>query len=116
MTTWHDDEPLDEALDFFVSLSCPTAGFERNNNFWIAMSLNNAEWAVQIQQHLEEANLPIRALAAHCPVMRLSGTCRVQFWKRIYSSSMKACASYFTPGRAILSSKEMAEGCSRSEH
>jgi hypothetical protein len=38
MTTWHDDEPLDEALDFFVSLTCPTAGFERNSNFWVAMS------------------------------------------------------------------------------
>jgi len=26
MTTWHDDEPLNEALDFFVNLTCPTAG------------------------------------------------------------------------------------------
>jgi hypothetical protein len=32
MTTWHDDEPLDEALDFFANLTCPTAGFERSGN------------------------------------------------------------------------------------
>ncbi len=59
MTTWHGDETLDEALDFFAHLTCPTAGFERNSNFWVAVSLNNAEWAVQIQRRLEEANLPI---------------------------------------------------------
>lgn len=59
MTTWHDDEPLDEALDFFVNLTCPTAGFERNSNFWFAVCLNNAEWAVEINRRLEEADLPI---------------------------------------------------------
>jgi hypothetical protein len=59
MTTWHDDEPLDEALDFFASLTCPTAGFEQNSNFWVAVSLTNAEWAREIQRRLDEANLPI---------------------------------------------------------
>jgi hypothetical protein len=59
MTTSHDDEPLDEALDFFANLTCPTAGFERNSNFWVAVSLNNDEWAVEIQQRLEKADLPI---------------------------------------------------------
>jgi hypothetical protein len=59
MTTWHDDEPLNEALNFFVNLTCPTAGLERNSNFWVAVSLNNAEWAVEIQRRLEDANLPI---------------------------------------------------------
>jgi hypothetical protein len=58
MTTWHDDELLNEALDFFANLSCPTAGFERNSNFWLAVSLNNTEWAAEIQRHLEKANLP----------------------------------------------------------
>jgi hypothetical protein len=59
MTTWHDDEPLNEAIHFFINLTCPTAGFERNSNFWLAVCLNNAEWAVEIQRRLEEANLPI---------------------------------------------------------
>jgi hypothetical protein len=59
MTTWHDDEPLDEALDFFAKLTCPTMGFETNSNFWVAVSLTNAEWACEIQRRLEKANLPI---------------------------------------------------------
>jgi hypothetical protein len=59
MTISHGGEPLNEALDFFANLSCPTAGFERNSNFWLAVCLNNAEWAAEIQRHLEEANLPI---------------------------------------------------------
>ena len=59
MTTAHDNEPLDQALDFFASLTSPTAGFERNRNFRVAVSLNNAEWAAQIQRHFEEANRSI---------------------------------------------------------
>lgn len=58
MTTWHDDEPLAEALHFFANLTCPTTGFEQNSNFWIAISLNNAEWAAEIQRYLEGASLP----------------------------------------------------------
>lgn len=58
MTTWHDDEPIDEALDFFVNFTCP-AGFERNSNFWLAVCLNNGEWAAEIQRRLELASLPV---------------------------------------------------------
>jgi hypothetical protein len=59
MTTCHDDETLDEALDFFINLTCPTMGFEGNSNFWVAVSLTNVEWGREIQRCLENANLPI---------------------------------------------------------
>ena len=68
MTTSHDDEQLDEAIDFFVNLTCPTAGFEKNSNFWVAVSLNNDEWAGKLQQCLEKAILPTGDCAATCPV------------------------------------------------
>ena len=58
MTTWHDDEPLSEALDFFANLTSPTAGFEQNSNYWVAVSLDNTEWARELQLRLGEANLP----------------------------------------------------------
>jgi hypothetical protein len=59
MTTWHDDEPLDEAFDFFVNLTCPTMGFEANSNFWVAVSLTDAGWTHEIKDRLEQANLTI---------------------------------------------------------
>ena len=59
MTTWHNDESLDEALAFFANLTCPTTGFERNSNFWVAVSVTNAGWACELQRCLEEAKLPI---------------------------------------------------------
>jgi hypothetical protein len=53
MTTWHDDETLGEALDFFISCSLPTAGFEPGSNHWVAIS-TNPEWVVTIHQRLME--------------------------------------------------------------
>jgi hypothetical protein len=31
MTTWHQNETLDEACDFFINLGVPTAGFEADS-------------------------------------------------------------------------------------
>jgi hypothetical protein len=59
MTTWHCGEPLGEALDFFANLTCPTMGFEANSNFWVAVSLTDAAWTHEIQERLEQANLPV---------------------------------------------------------
>ena len=59
MTTWHDDGSLADALDFFVNFTCPTAGFERNSNFLLAVCVGNSEWATAVQRRLEETNLPI---------------------------------------------------------
>jgi hypothetical protein len=57
MTTWHAEETLAEALEFFIKFSHPTNGFERNSHYWVAVSLNNHEWAAEIRRGLAEANL-----------------------------------------------------------
>jgi hypothetical protein len=48
MTTWHENEALDDALDFFVNCSHPTNGFEAASDFWFAMSVANSAWAATI--------------------------------------------------------------------
>ena len=54
MTTWHDDESLEEALDFFITCSHPTDGFEEESDYWLAVSLGNSAWTTTITRHLEE--------------------------------------------------------------
>jgi hypothetical protein len=55
MTTWHEKESLTEALDFFITLAYPTDGFETDSNYWVAVSLDNAEWAATIRRQLGQA-------------------------------------------------------------
>jgi len=45
MTTWHDHETLEEALNFFVTLAVPTQGFEVDSSFRVVMCLANSGWA-----------------------------------------------------------------------
>lgn len=56
MTTWHDRENLSEALDFFVNCAYPTDGFETDSNYWVAVCLNNSEWAATIRHQLGQAD------------------------------------------------------------
>ncbi len=53
MTTWHDEEPLDGALDFFVKCSVPNGCFQRESDYWLAISVGNPEWTATIKQFLE---------------------------------------------------------------
>ena len=72
MTTWHDDEPLEEALDFFANLTYPTMGFEANSNFWVAVSLTNAEWSVKSNDTLNRQTFRL-GTGGHM--------CRVEVWR-----------------------------------
>jgi len=56
MTTWHESEDLDEALDFFINLAHPTNGFATDSNYWVAVCLNNPEWAAVIRRQLGQAD------------------------------------------------------------
>jgi hypothetical protein len=58
MTTWHESETLDEACDFFVNVALPTAGFEADSYYWVALCLNNPEWSATIRRQLEQTELP----------------------------------------------------------
>jgi hypothetical protein len=44
MTTWHQDESLEEALNFFVTCAHPTSGFVQDSETWVAICVNGPEW------------------------------------------------------------------------
>ena len=56
MTTWHQHETLDEACDFFINLGAPTAGFEADSYYWVAICVNNSQWAATMRRKLELAD------------------------------------------------------------
>lgn len=55
MTTWHETDKLDEALDFSISLAHPTVGFKDDSDYWVAVCVNNPEWAAVIRRQLGQA-------------------------------------------------------------
>ena len=61
MTTWHERDTLDEALDFFFNLACPTDGFVVDSDCWLAICVNNSEWASIIRRRPEVTSLPENA-------------------------------------------------------
>jgi len=52
MTTWHAKHELDEALDFFARFTRPSGSFEPDSDYWVAVSIGNAEWAASIRRIL----------------------------------------------------------------
>ena len=55
MTTWHDDETLEEALDFFATSAIPTEGLMPNSNYRLAICVRNPTWSAKARQSLESA-------------------------------------------------------------
>jgi len=45
ITTWHDHESLDEALDFFTTSALPTEGFAAASSFRLVICVSNPEWS-----------------------------------------------------------------------
>ena len=45
MTTWHSQDTLEEALDFFATFAIPTDGFKRDSGFRVVVCLSNSGWA-----------------------------------------------------------------------
>ena len=52
MTTWHDDETLEETLDFLATCA-PTEGFMPDSDFFIVISVGNQQWTAQAEKFLE---------------------------------------------------------------
>jgi len=52
MTTWHDDESLEEALWFFVHSAVPTASYRQACTDWVVAVLGNAEWEQEIRSKI----------------------------------------------------------------
>ena len=53
MTTWHQDESLEEALDFFVTRAHPTNGLEPDSGACVAICVNSPEWAQVVRRLLD---------------------------------------------------------------
>jgi len=56
MTTWHSHDTLDEAVEYLIYSACPTDGFTADSDFWVAICVNNSEWAATTRQRFGEAN------------------------------------------------------------
>jgi hypothetical protein len=55
MTTWHENQSLEEALDFFAACTVPTDGFMPDSSFRLAICVGNPAWAATAKQFLESA-------------------------------------------------------------
>jgi hypothetical protein len=52
MTTWHNDESLEDALWFFVNNSVPDAAYEDTCHTGIAVTIGNSQWATKVADYL----------------------------------------------------------------
>jgi len=57
MTTWHSKESLSEALWFFANCVEPDEGFDSEGTDWVAVSVMNETWALQIRSDLIEGRV-----------------------------------------------------------
>lgn len=55
MTTWHADETLEEALDFFAISAVPTEGFAAESEFRLVICVGNSDWATTANKFLRSA-------------------------------------------------------------
>lgn len=55
MTTWHAEESLAEAVDFFLTFTVPDEEFAPIGcSFGLAVVIGSEDWATQIEQHVRE--------------------------------------------------------------
>ena len=53
MGTWHDDEPLEEAIWFFIECAFPL-GTEIETTSYLAITIGDADWAATVQHALSD--------------------------------------------------------------
>lgn len=56
MTTWHADQPLEEALDFIGRDAVPTEPFQATCRDVIVAVIANPEWSSLARRYLEASN------------------------------------------------------------
>src|SRR4051794_24250383 len=54
MTTWHNHETLDDALEFFVWNSCPTVSYINESRVWLIFSVANSMWSTAIRDYFQK--------------------------------------------------------------
>ena len=55
MTTWHEDESVEEALSFFAISAIPSEGFADDSDFRLVICLGNPRWAQAADRLLQSA-------------------------------------------------------------
>ena len=53
MTTSHEDEPLEEALEFLALFSVPTEGFQPDSEFRLVICVGNTAWTSTAGTYLQ---------------------------------------------------------------
>ena len=59
MTTWHKDDSLEEALDFFATWARPHPSLLPGSSFRLAISVSHPDWADRATRFLETTNFSI---------------------------------------------------------
>jgi hypothetical protein len=54
MTTWHDSEPLDEALWFLLVNAWPDQHYARSTHATLGISIGSTAWAAQISDAFDD--------------------------------------------------------------
>lgn len=54
-TTWHDDEPLSEAVWYFAFNARPSDDFEEDCKDWVALSVGSEAWERELSSSLIQA-------------------------------------------------------------
>ena len=55
MTTWHDDETLEEALAFFATCAFPSDSYAEHSSYRVVICVGHTEWAEAARKFLKEA-------------------------------------------------------------
>ncbi len=54
MTTWHSDEPLDEALWYFLRVAFPDDAYSDTTRSALAVTVGHSDWAAQVDRRLRD--------------------------------------------------------------
>jgi hypothetical protein len=57
MTTWHNDDTLEEALEFFTTSAVPTDGFANDSSFRLVICVGNPDWGETASRVLQSTEL-----------------------------------------------------------
>ncbi len=55
MTTWHEHESLEEALDFLATLALPTEGYLAGSGYRLVICVGRADWAATARRFMSDA-------------------------------------------------------------
>jgi hypothetical protein len=65
MTTWHDDEPLTEAIWFALNSSCPDEGYLEGSDSVLGVAIGSAAWFAEIRSAFSDPGRFSAQVLAH---------------------------------------------------